>query len=113
MPKKTDCGIVIQTYQLRQVGLSLTKIMDKLHDEFGDQTPNESTVSRWCSKFKSDPPDGFEEHVPFRWGTMTEVPWAQRRGILDAWAWYVTVEDDHFGIFTRRTAKWVWRVLQA
>ena len=113
MPKKTNRRIVIQTYQLRQAGLSLTSIMDRLLHEFRDETPNESTVSRWCRKFKTDPPVGFEEDVPFSWGTMTEVPWEQSREILDAWAWYITAEDKHFGIFTRRTAKWVWRVLQA
>ena len=114
MPKKTSREIVLRIYQLRQTGLSVGVIVDKLAEEFVDSVPSEATVSRHCRAFTKFPPEELAEDVPFSWGTMTDVPWNESPRILRMWARYLgTPSPEQFGQFTRRLAKWVWRVSTA
>lgn len=118
MPKKTDGKVLIRIFQLRQLGLTLAQMQDHLYKEFDDGlVPDESTISRILKRL---PPEAVREDVPFTWSTMTEVPWEQSRAVLDIWSYYESLialskepsQSLPFGPFTRRLAKWSWRILQ-
>ena len=116
MPKKIARTLVIRSYQLRQAGLTLTRIMEKLREEFDeDDVPNESTISRHLKKFADGiPPEELAEDVPFQWGTMSGVPWEGSANLLQISVGYNRNRElDHQRPFTRRLAKWTWRVIQA
>ena len=51
--------------------------------------------------------------MPFSWSQMDSVPWEHSRAVLDIWAYYETYGNQAYGPFTRRLAKWSWRVMQA
>jgi len=109
---------------LRQQGLILDEIMGQLADEFTEEDiPDRSTISRHLKKFADDvPPEELREDAPFQWSTMSEVPWEWSRTILEAW-WSYEMEGSNSLArkmkgsgslpFTRRLAKWTWRVAQA
>ena len=116
MPKKIDRTLVIRSYQLRQAGLTLTRIMEKLSEEFDeDDVPNESTIARHLKKFADGiPPEELAEDALFQWGTMSGVPWEGSANLLQISVNYNRDRElDHWRPFTRRLAKWTWRVLQA
>lgn len=114
MPKKTDPAILLRIYKLDRLGQGRSQIIEQLAIEFGeDLVPDESTITRRLARFRLKPPAELAEDETFAWSTMTE-PWEQSRIILDAWDFY---QASHFpetlGPFTRRLAKWVWRVAHA
>ena len=76
MPKKTDRGVVLRIYQLRQRGLTLNQIVEQLGNEFDESmVPDTSTVSRQAKRFETVPPEELAEDMPFSWSTMAMVPW--------------------------------------
>jgi hypothetical protein len=86
---------------------------DRLSKEF-EQIPDISTISRHVKRFREEFPDELNEDAPFSWSTMSEVQWNDSRLVLGLWADYQTQQMDRlFGPFSRRLAKWSWRVLKA
>ena len=109
MPKITDERVIIRAYMLRQGGLTLDGIMDKLKEEFAaDVMPNRSTISRRVQS----PPKGLTEDVPFEWGNLPRgVPYVQSRVSLDMLAY---LDSLGYGfLLTQRVAKWGFRVILA
>ena len=116
MPKKTPSDVLIQIYQLRQDGLTISKIEDRLQELFDeDVIPDQSTISRQIKKFGLLPPEVLSEDVPFVWSAMGDLPWESSRALLEVWGFYHirSTPQGLFGPFSRRLAKWTWRVLQA
>ena len=100
---------------MRQVGLTLDRILDKLAETFDpDELPDKSTISRYLKRLDGAPPEELAEDAPFRWGGMTDVPWEHSRFVLDAWAYFQNGQlDDAFGPFSFRLAKWIYRLSYA
>ena len=113
MPKRLPEEIILRIYLLRRQGLTLDGIDEQLSQEF-EEPPSRSSVARIVRQQQELPPTQLAEDVPFSWSSMTEAPWEASRPVLDAWTLYeAQSESEHFGPFTRRLAKWTWRVLQA
>lgn len=112
MPKKTDQNVILRCYILRRQGNTLDEILDALSEEFDEnQIPDRSTISRHLKKYESIPPDKLAEDTPFKWSEMKEVPWEGSRMVLGAYVHYMANDGpDYIGPFTKRFAKWIWRV---
>lgn len=116
MPYKKPERIWLHTYQFWKAGFTQREIEDRLFRLFDEKDiPDQSTISRHIKKFRDLPPEPLREDVPFVWSSMTEVPWDASRAILDAVQFHreARYEEELGRPFTRRLAKWVWRVLYA
>ena len=112
MPKVTVRSVKLRIHQLSKLNWTLNRISDRLHEDFEhDLVPDVSTISRIIKRL---PPDELKEDVPFSWATMSEVPWEHSRIVLNIWAYYLSLKmGQNYGPFTRRLAKWSWRVVRA
>ncbi|MCH7620714.1 MAG: hypothetical protein IH870_02335 [Chloroflexi bacterium] len=90
----------------------MNRVDERLQEDFDDKLiPDISTISRIIKRM---PLDELKEDVPFSWGAMEEIPWEDSRLVLGMWADYQSQQMDRlYGPFTRRLAKWCWRVLKA
>ena len=115
MPKKTNRKVVLRIFHLQQQDLKLQEIEDRLAGEFEESlVPDLSTISRHVRRHKEEVPEELKQDVPFTWATMSEVPWEHSRVVLNIWAYYMSLKmDQSYGPFTRRLAKWSWRVVRA
>lgn len=115
MPKQSDPRVIIRAHLLRQQSLTLDQIMDDLDKTFEkDRVPDRSTIARHLRRSASSSVNELTEDEPLVWSIMTEVPWEDSRMVLDAWAHFQTSRfETSYGMFSRRLAKWVWRVAQA
>ena len=113
--KRAERKVKLKAWSLKTTTkLTVDGIVTELVNEFGqDAVPDRSNVARWLQRFKEKmPPEELSEDEPFVWSTMSEVPWENSRGILDARYAHLQ-RGDRVGPFTRRLAKWTWRVLNA
>ena len=115
MARRAELKVRLKAYTLRTQGLTVDEIVGTLREEFGVQAvPDRSNVARWLKKWRESPPEELEEDEAFAWSTMSELPWEHSRGVLDAWHFHQeSRRDEKVGPFTRRLAKWTWRVLNA
>lgn len=115
MPKKTDRNVILRSYVLRRQGKTLDEILDVLSEQFKeDQIPDRSTISRHMKIYESELPNELAEDAPFKWSDMKEAPWEGSRAVLGGYAHYIANGYPiTFGQFTKRHAKWIWRVSQA
>ena len=98
-----------------QSGLSVDDIIERLANEFDEVVvPDRSTVFRQLKRLRAQTnASEVGEDVPFSWSKMAEVPWEASGILLDVSAFYEALEmEENYGPFTRRLAKWVWRVIQ-
>lgn len=114
IPKQTDEDVLRRIYRLDREHQGRGKIIQTLHEEFPEElVPDESTVTRRIKKFRETPSADLAEDDVFAWSSMRE-PWEGSGAILDAWSFYEREGYERkFGPFTRRFAKWTWRVAWA
>ncbi len=102
-----------RAYELFKGSIGAGAISLVLDSEFKESVALR-TVERWVHGFKMIPSEDASEDIPFAWSKMTGIPWQDSRTVLTVWAYYNSQGyDTTIGPFTRRQAKWCWRVVNA
>ena len=116
MPKKTNEKVVVRIYEMHALGDTLDEIVKQLEAEFPEElVPDKSTVFRRIKKVHNETTkEQLAEDKPFVWGQHCIGPWGSSNVVLATWGWYHSIDlDQKVGPFSRRLARWVWRVGEA